>query len=386
MRIMQVVSYFVPAWGYGGPLRVCHGLSKELIRRGHEVTVYTTDALNGKDRVKEREEIIDGIRVRRFRNLSNALAHDRKIFSSLGMLLAAREDIRGFDVIHVHECRTLHNALIHHYALRFHIPYVVQAHGFRIANTQGLRKLYDTLWGYKLLNDASKVLALGPIEAERYKSMGVSEGKIEILPNGVDLSEFENLPPKGEFRRRWRLDNNHKLILYLGRIRVTKGLELLAQAFADLSKEVDGARLVIVGPDDRYLSTLQALLADMGIADKVLFTGPIYERDRLGAYVDADVFVTPSFDGFPVTFLEACACGTPIITTVRGDKLDWIDNQVGYVVEYDKDQLRNALAKILINADLAERFRKNGPNLIREKFTWTRITEQLEQIYLDMLR
>ena len=60
------------------------------------------------------------------------------------------------------------------------------------------------------------------------------------------------------------------------------------------------------------------------------------EKEKITIFVDADVFVTPSFSGFPVTFLEACACSTPIITTNKGDELDWIHNKVGYVVEYNK--------------------------------------------------
>ena len=66
--------------------------------------------------------------------------------------------------------------------------------------------------------------------------MGVSEDKIEIIPNGVDLSEFENLPRRGGFKRKYDLGDDQRIILYLGRINKIKGLDLLARAFTDLLK------------------------------------------------------------------------------------------------------------------------------------------------------
>jgi len=385
MNILQVIPYFVPAWGYGGPLQVAYGLSKEMVKRGHEATVYTTDTLNTNSRVEERKEEIDGIKVKRFRNLSNALACKHNIFLSQGMLPATKKELGSFDIIHMHEYRTIQNLIVHHYAKKYGISYVLQAHGSipRVAAKQRLKQMYDTIWGYKLLEDAARVIALTETESEHYQAMGVSEDKIEIVPNGIDLSEFENLPERGEFRKKYGLDGNQKIILYLGRIHITKGLDLLVRAFAGLSKEMDSARLIIVGPDEDYASDLSALARDLEVSDKTLFTGSIYERNRLEAYVDADIFVTPSFLGFPVTFAEACACGTPIITTEKSDRLDWIHDKIGYVVPYDENKLKDAMARVLTSRDLTRQFGENGRKLVREKLTWSKIAEGLERIYLE---
>lgn len=385
MKILQVIPYFVPAWYYGGPVAVAYNISKELVKRGHEVTVYTTDTLDTKNRIKGREEIIDGIKIKRFRNLSNTLASKHSTCLPLGMLLETRRALWSFDIIHMHEYRTIQNVIVHHYAKKHGIPYVLQAHGtmYRVAPKWELKRIYDAIWGYKLLKDALKVIALNETEVEQYKSVGLSKDKIKLVPNGVDLAEFENLPERGEFRSEYGLGSDEKVILYLGRIHKTKGIDLLVKAFASLTKEMDGVRLAIVGPDGGYLSALIKLATDMGVSDKVVFTGPIYERNKLEAYVDADVFVTPSFYGFPVTFVEACACGIPIITTENGDKLSWIHNQTGYVVAYDENQLKDAMAKLLTSRGIAEKFRENAKKLVRQRFTWSRITEELEQLYLE---
>ena len=385
MKILQVIHAFVPAWDYGGSLRVCYEVSKELVKRGHDVTVYTTDTLNSKERVKEREEVIEGIKVTRFRNLSNDIAYNHHLFISPGMIISLRNNLKYFDIIHLHEYRTIHNVAVHRYARKLDIPYILQAHGAipRVAAKQRLKHVYDAIWGNKLLRDASNVIALTEMETEQYRSMGVSEDKIKIVPNGIDPLEFGNLPSGEEFRKQYGLNENDKITLYLGRIHQTKGLDLLAKAFAHLTKELDNAKLVIVGPDDGYRHELTGLAQSLGISNKIIFTGPVYGTDRLGAYVSASVFVTPSFLGFPVTFVEACACGTPIITTDKNDRLDWIHNQVGYMVSYDEDELKNAMMRVLNSRDLARQFGENGRSLVRERFNWSKIADELEQIYLE---
>lgn len=384
MRILQVIPYFCPAWAYGGPLRNAYGLCKELVKRGHEVTVFTTDTLDSRNRVKETQEIIDGIEVRRFRNLSNTIAYRDKIFISPSMIFGLRNSLRNFDMIHMHEYRTLQNLIVHHYAKKYGTPYVLQTRGsmVRIMTKVKLKQLYDILWGYRLLRDASKVVALTQIEAEQYKSMGVSPDKIEIVPNGIDLAEFENLPPRGEFRKKWGINNSQKIVLFLSRIHKIKGPDLLAKAFATLVKDYNNIQLVIAGPDDGYLLSLKKLIADLEISDKVLFTGSLYGQEKLKAYVDADVYVLPSvYETFPVAVLEACACGTPVILTDRCGIAGMIDGQAGLVVPYDKEQLQQALLHMLDDDKMRLRFGEKGKLLVREKFNWENIIKQVVSIY-----
>src|SRR4030042_5742450 len=129
MKILQVIPYFYPAWSCAGPPRSVYGLSKELVKRGHEVTVFTTDALDGRNRIKEKREITDGIEIRRSRNLNNYIAYRHRIFLSPGIINAMREDLKKYDVVHLNEFRTLQNLLAHHYAMNYEVPYIVQPRG-----------------------------------------------------------------------------------------------------------------------------------------------------------------------------------------------------------------------------------------------------------------
>ena len=242
-------------------------------------------------------------------------------------------------------------------------------------------KVFDLFFGYKILKDASKIIAVTKIEVEQYEKMDVDEDKIEIVPNGIDMSEYDNLPKKGKFRRKYLIGDEEKIILYLGRIHRIKGIDLLVRAFADLSKELNNVRLIIAGPDDGYLSTLKRQIDDLKIGDRILFTGPLYESDKLESYVNADVYVLPSvYEIFGITVLEACACGTPVVVTNRCGIADFVD-KVGYVVEYDKEQLRDAIIKVLSDEGLRERFREGGSRLVREEFGWDMIVKRIEGLY-----
>jgi glycosyltransferase involved in cell wall biosynthesis len=386
VKVLQIVSVFPPAYAYGGPVKVAYEISKELVKKGHGVTVYTTDAYDAHSRFKydNNPMWMNGIEVYHFKNVSNKLAHRENLATAPRMALALNRNIKDFDIVHLHEYRSFQAILVHYYAKKHEIHYVLQAHGALpgIIEKQRLKKLYDRVWGYMILRDASEVIALTKTEAKQYKKMDVDEDKIEIVPNGINLSEYENLPEKGEFRRKYSISDDEKIILYLGRIHKIKGIDLLVKAFADLIEGLDDVRLVLVGHDDGFLSTLKRQIEDLKIGDRILFTGSLYGRDKLEAYVDADVYVLPSvYEIFGITLLEACACGTSVIVTDRCGIADFVDGKVGYVVEYDKNQLRDAIFKILSDEGLRRRFGEEGKRLVEERFNWNRIAEKVENVY-----
>jgi len=388
MKILQIIPYFVPAWDYGGPVSIAYNLSKRLLEKGHSVTVYTTDTLNSSNRIKESEETIGGVKIRRFKNWSNGIASKHKIFLSPSMISGIRNNLNEFDVVHMFEYRTIQNVIVHYYAKKYHIPYILQAHGSlpRIIGKQELKQIYDRFWGYRLLRDAAKLIALTPVETEQYRKMGISDEKIETVPNGIDLAEFEKLPPRGKFRRKYGVAPDQKMVLFLARLHKIKGPDLLVRAFASIVPRLKDAKLMIVGPDEGYLPALKKLAKELNIESNIHFIGPLYGKEKLEAYVDADVYVLPSvYETFPVSVLEACACGTPVILSDRCGIAGMIDGQAGLVVSYDKDQLSNAILSMLSSEAMRQKFAERGKSLVREKFSWAKIAEQVERIYLGCI-
>jgi len=388
MSIMKIlhVYHIYPAL-FGGASRVVYEVTKELAKRGHKVSILTTDAYF--DDKNEQEYKNGNITIFRFSTLFSWFAKKNIVLPSVDFILWVKRILRRFDCIHMHGHRNPYNVFISHYARKYNIPYIVQAHGDipRIGAWRRLKWLYDVLFGYRLLHDASKVVALNHFEAYQYRCMGVPEEKIAIIPNGIDLSEYANLPPKGAFKRKFGIPEEKKIILYLGRIHKTKCIDFLIKAYAHLinDRHCKDALLVIAGPDDGFLNEAKALANVLGVHDSIVFTGFISNKDKLKALVDADVFVTPSFYGFPMTFLEACAIGTPIVTTTLGDTLEWIDRNVGYVTRPTPRDLAEAMHRIISDDELRRSFSKNCIEIVKSEFSIEKVVESLEKVYEEVV-
>jgi glycosyltransferase involved in cell wall biosynthesis len=190
MKILQVIPRF--NLKLGGGVTIVYNASKYMVKRGHDVTIITTNyQFNPKfTKIIQKE----GIEIIPFNYLFNLYL----FIPSPNMKNWLSKNIKNYDVIHLNGARAYQNNVIYKYAKKHNIPYVLQAHGsvLRIIERQWLKKLYDLIWGYKILKGSSKVIALNHTEAEAYRSMGVNKDKIEILPNGIDLSKFSNLPKK----------------------------------------------------------------------------------------------------------------------------------------------------------------------------------------------
>jgi glycosyltransferase involved in cell wall biosynthesis len=398
MKILQVANLYT----YKPRISSRYELSKGLLGRGHEVTVYTIDGFKQRLNVERNRPIdVDGIRTYYFRNLSKRLATKIPQFPYYAPVIA-RKEIMDFDIIHMHEL-TMLGFIVQHYAKKYNVPYVLQGHGSLFFKMSGralfspkgtisirkkrlIKRARNALFESPTLHNASKVIALTNKEAELCKKIDVDENNIVIIPNGINLSEFENLPERGNFRRKYLIDDDEKIVLYLGRIHQIKGIDLLVRAFSGLLKKMKNVRLVIAGPDDGFLSTLRRLIGYLKTDDKILLTGPLYEKDKLEAYIDADVYILPSiYETFPNTVLEAWACGTPVIVTDRCGVANIMDN-AGFVVAYDKDQLKDAIIKALSDKRLRKRFEIEGKKLVREKFSWDNIVGELESLYETVVK
>jgi len=390
LRILQVTPSYYPATGYGGGPLAVYEISKRLQNLGHIVTVFTTDADDRTRRLKANNVATDGIQVHYFKNLSNFVAYKYKLFLSPGIIKAVHKEIAKFDIIHLHDLRTVQNIILYYYASKNGIPYVIQTHGVLPHPFNSSRKrakyLFDKLIGYRILRETERVFALNNVETKQFSSIGVKSSNIEIIPTGIDLNKYKKLPQRGIFREKYNIAPNAKLILFVGRIHESKGLGLLLKAHAELVEEIENTKLVIVGQDDGHLISLKALIANLNIGGSVIFTGRISDNDKICAYVDADVFVTPSFYGFPATFLESMICGLPIITTDKEGYIDTIDNQAGFVVRFDQSEMKKAIIKLLTDSNLNRQYGEYGEKLVRNHYDWDAIVRRIEKTYYDLVK
>lgn len=394
MKILQVCPKFLSQIA-SGSIRVAYTISKELVQRGHSVTVLASDAKDKYSRTKAGFEESDGIRIYRFKNIGFKFLGRNKLFITPDMIHVLKKEITHFDIIHLHEFRTFQNIVVHHYTKKYGVPYVLQTHGSLPRNMGKLRLkwIYDAFSGYKLLRNASKVLALSPVEARQYKGMGTSEEKIAIIPNGIDLLKHTNLPPKGGFKERYGIEKERKVVLYLGRINRFKGIEFLIDAFAYLIKNIKYANaiLVIAGPNDGYLDETKRLIRQHKIEERILFSGPLFGIRKVEAYVDSSIVA--SLDSlqevvFLLVPLEAAACGTPVIVTKSNYIATLVEKgNFGSWVEYGKvTELATRLKEMLVNEDLLKKMGLNGHKFVSDNFDWKSVVDKIERIYEEVVK
>ena len=396
MKILHVAHFFYPCLSAGGVVNASYQIASKQ-SEDNDVKVISSDSC--KERLKfpnGRYDVdVDGIKVDYFRNLSNGFKLKTMLDTPLAAPFKIRNDIKGYDIIHIHEHRQTLAIFASYFARKNNIPYVVQAHGSVLPffQKEGLKNIFDKVFGFKILHNASCVFALTEVEKEQYLKMGVDEDKIEIVPLGINLDEYENLPDYGKFRSKFNIGENDKLILFVGRIHEIKGLGLLIDSFNDLinqhnenhSLEDIGSssiKLAIVGPDDGYLVKLEDKIKEYSLEDNVIITGPLYKEEKQEALVDCDLFVMPSkYESFTTSGLEAMACSKPLVLTKNNHIHDWVDGNVGLACDDNKDSLREAIEKVLFDEDLSLIFARNGQKLIKEKYNWDIINDQILEIY-----
>lgn len=389
MNILIVIPYFAPAWSYGGPPKVMHDIAVQLAQRGNTVVVYATDALDEKRRIDDPLAVIEDVEVYYFRNLSNWLCWNHKVFLPLGFRRKLVKSISQFDLVHLSDFRTYQNVIAYRCALQNEIPYLVSAFG-QLPRATGvkrpIKRMYDLLFGYEMLRQSSCVLAQTEEEVREYERFGVPRKRVTLIPLGIDLSEFEPLPPRGLFRQRFSIPDDAPMVLFLGRLHAYKGLDLLVRAFQQVTSRLPEGRLVIVGRDDGYLSTLRALITELGLDGQVVLTGPLYGQDRIPAYMDADLFaLTPSHaEQTSLAALEACAAGTPVVVT-RQAPIPWLEEyDAGLTVSYSAPEIAEALASLLQAPEWRAHMGDAAQTLVRDKFAWPRVIGALESLYREV--
>lgn len=386
MNILHITLGFYPAVGWGGPVTIVHQNGKELVRRGHQVTVYCSNLLNKKEKIEQGtfEREIDGMRVvyHDTWNIKNWPGTLGPIWQpNLGAYIG--REIHNFDIIHFNGFRSVAILPVIQAAGRAGVPIVAQPHGSMqiIMNSIGLKKLYDRVLGKMVLKGIRGFIALSDQEKQQIIARGVPAEQVWIIPNGIDLQSPVQSMKRGEFRQRFGIAADKPLILFLGRINRKKGTDMLVEAFERLRKDVD-ANLAIVGPDDGQLSEVQSLVAQYNLKDRVFFPGLLSGDDVRQAYRDSDLFVLPCrTDTFPTTIMEAGQANLPMVITEGCEIANLVKDRVAEVTPFDADAFATAMRKLLVDKELYQTYQKNCPQVMCDTFSIQASVDKLEALY-----
>ncbi len=385
--MIRRVIHVVPSLSveFGGPAHVVAQLTEVLSRKGVHCTIFTTQAFRDGPPLHPK-----GVDSRIFpTGWLNPLwkGYSRSLAKAL------RDAVGDYELVHIHGLWNYPHFAAYEAAKKSNKPFIVTPHGTLdpwVLRFKKIRKcFYMSLIQRRMLKEAAAITALTRAERERIKALGF-RNPVFTIPNGIHLEEFAELPPGEEFEDHYPELKGKFVILFLSRIHPKKGLDILSRSFAKIVRESkrDVVRLVIAGPDEsNYRSQIEVLLKHKRVLDKVIFTGTLKGRLKLTALNRADIFVLPSYsEGFSVAILEALASGLPVIITHQCYLPEVAEAKAGIVIDPDDLQLSEALVALLDKPDLRAEMGLNGQRLVRQRFTWDKVADQLIETYNFVLK
>ncbi len=380
MKIAMVNVYFFPEM-VGGAEWYVYNISRELVRMGHEVHVFT-----GKYREKEGlsyPDKIEGIKIHRVPLLFD-ITYRLKIWKNLEEEMVKERP----DIIHAFDYAQWHSYSALRAGLRLRVPSlltVFDVHSIipRPWYKQASMRVIDWMAGRWILRKASGVLVRAPNLVPFMLKMGVDEKKIFVTPSGIRPEALTGADGS-HFMKKYGIDSG-PMVLYLGRLHPSKGLHHLMQAAPLVLKVFPATRFILVGAgEENYKKKLIGIARRFGFEGNVLFTRPIYDTfEKMSAYASCDVFVLPSgYEGTSQSIFEAMAQGRPIVATRRGGiPFQVEDGKEALLVEFgDERGLADSILKLLSNVETAAEMGRRAREKVKS-FIYPILAKQIEEIY-----
>jgi len=381
MKILHVTSSISPEGG--GVATAVAGITSTLVDKSVECTVFSTVGA----RVGTNPYRLEGVETHLFQTSQLDRfwrGHSFKLKSSLGQIISS------YDLIHIHELWTYPGLAAYQVAKSTNKPYVVTPHGFldpkRLSHKSFKKRPYMKLIERNILNQASTLFALTITEKEHIRNLGISS-PISVIPNGVFPEMFNTLPLQAGVLNKLSQVKGKYIILYMGRIHPLKGIDLLVEAFGEITSVRDDVCLVIAGEDEvGYRSHVELKLSNLGVLDQTIFTGLLNETDKIAILGTADIFVLPSYsEGFSMALLEAMASSLPVIITDKCYFPEVRTSDAGFIIKTESNQLRDALMNFLENPEKIKQMGKRGRELVSQKYTWDKVVDQIKLIYQNVI-
>lgn len=386
MKILHVIANLAPR--YGGPSKACVEMAAATAKLGHEVSIYTTNQDGpGELDVTVTEPVYkDGVEIHYFPSQT-----PRFWGTSFPLASELNQRIPKVDIVHVHSLYLFHNLVTGYYCRKYNIPYLIRPHGtldpYLFRRHRGRKKIMESLFENKNIRGAAAI-HFTTEEEKTLASPYVFGRPSVVVPLGLDLNDYTNLPEPRLFGARYPELKKKKIVLFFGRLNFKKGLDILAKAFALVAKGRDGVHLVIAGPDnDGYQSHVKGWLKDEGVLDKVTFTGLLQGDDKLAVLQAADVFVLPSYtENFGISVIEAMACALPVVISDKVNIWREVKNsKAGRVSPCDSNSFAEMILEVLADPQKAETMGHCGRQLVEERFQWDSVALKMQDVYSSIL-
>jgi phosphatidylinositol alpha-1,6-mannosyltransferase len=366
MHLLVLTELFLPT--KGGTAVWAAEVYKRL--GGKEIHIVTADVPGAAEFDITHPNTIHRLNLKRVPWLrpESLAMYARFFFKSLWLALPHR-----FDAIHAF--RALPEGLVAWLVARLTFrPVVIYAHGEELT-TWGKGAKYKSM--RFALRHADRVIANSEFTRDELVRMGVNLQKIVLIYPGVDTDRFRPCLTCDDLKASIGLGANQKMILSVGRLSRRKGFDMVIRSLLELLRQGLDVRyaLIGIGEDRDYLSILAR---ELGVSDRVHMLGHVPPEDLPRWYNACDVFVMPNreingdTEGFGMVFVEAAACGKPVIGGRAGGTGAAIqEGMTGLRVDGgSREEVRAALTRILSDANLTLALGRAGRARAANQFSW----------------
>ena len=287
------------------------------------------------------------------------------------------------DVVHINGCWQPQLAFFQWAAQGLRIPVVLSPHGMLepwIVKRHFWTRKWPAIQLYQrgLVKRADYLHATADAEKENLLRLGWNS-RIAVIPNAVNIVD---LPLKNNWSPKRR-------IVFMSRLHVKKGIELLLEALSHLKPDLDGYEVIIAGegePD--YVETLKKAAISLGLSEVVIFVGGVYGAEKVSLLQSADFFVLPTYsENFGIVVAEALACGTPVITTHGTPWKELEDFACGWYIQVGLGALEKHLQKAISAPEEDLKIMGlHGRKLVENKFTVQAVAQKFLGIYKTLAK
>lgn len=333
----------------GGAEMYVHEIAKRWVKDGNQVTLFA-----GNDGMSKRYEIVEGVEVIRrggfhFVYLWAFLYYFFQFRGKYDVIVDCQNGVPFFTPLYAKEPVY---SVVYHVHQKVFSQYLGPIAAFVASSIE--KHIMPRAYKH------ARFITISESTKEEMLELGIKGEGIDIVYCGVDL---ENLTPGKK--------TEHPMVLYLGRLKAYKSVDVLIKSFVQVIKKFPNAELVIAGTGDER-ENLEGLARALGIYHSVTFAGKVTELQKRRLLQKAWVFANPSMqEGWGITTIEANACGTPVIASNVPGLRDSVNNpHTGYLVEYGNvDQFAKKINEVLSKRPLRQKMEKESVKW-SGRFTW----------------